>query len=349
MVMRCIFCTQDRPPSIEHIFPLAIGGKITTDRVCAACNSTLGSRVDSALINFLPIQTRRAELGLVGHGGQPPSLFEMLLGEQTVVGRDANRIRTTLDKATGKLDLRQLYHSTDVTTPDGNEARQITLDARDADQIPKIIQRERKRHGLSPLSEEALAAEVAKASVTTVEKPVVKVDIQVSFAFLRHAMLKIAYELAFRWLGESYLDDPSAVELRQAILKNDLASTDALAGYIGWAEPCTAFQNYWIPHKAHHLAYATAVSGSVIVAVRVFDIYAAAVPVNAHASHYVGADALRLPFLAIDAANGRTIENSFGEEQCRLAAGMTKHHRIPPFSDPLPDIEQGADATISDA
>jgi hypothetical protein len=47
--MRCIFCTNERPPSVEHVFPLAIGGHRTTDRVCKECNSTLGSRVDAAI------------------------------------------------------------------------------------------------------------------------------------------------------------------------------------------------------------------------------------------------------------------------------------------------------------
>ena len=39
--MRCIFCSNERPSSLEHVFPLAIGGHITTDRVCKECNSTL--------------------------------------------------------------------------------------------------------------------------------------------------------------------------------------------------------------------------------------------------------------------------------------------------------------------
>jgi hypothetical protein len=274
--MRCIFCSAERPPSLEHIFSLAIGGTITTDRVCAGCNSVLGSRVDAALNDFLPVRTRRAELGLAGHGGEPPLMFEILLGDQKLIGPEANRIRTSLDKATGKLDHRQLYHDADVVTPDGKKARQITLDERDKDQIPKIIQRERKRHGLPPLSAEELAAEASQFTVTTVNNPVVKVDISVSFAFLRHAMMKIAYELAFRWLGESYLADPLAAELREAILKDDQDSTDALAGYVGWAEPCSAF-NFWTPHKAHHLAFASVVAGYRMLVARTANAHRSAI------------------------------------------------------------------------
>ena len=74
-----------------------------------------------------------------------------------------------------------------------------------------------------------------------------------------------------------------------------------------------------------------------IVAARVFDIYAVAIPVSRDVSRYVGTGvaAMKLPFLAIDAASGRTIEATFGEEQHRLAREMTKHRRTPPFPDPL--------------
>ena len=257
--------------------------------------------MDAALNDFLPIRTRRANLGLAGRGREPPSQFEILLGDQKLVGPDANRIWTTLNKATGKLDIRQLYHVTDVVLPDGRKARQVTLDERDKGEIPKIIRRERKRHGLPPLSEDELSAESKKFTVTVVENPLVQVTISISFAYLRHAMMKIAYELAFLWLGEAYLDDPLAVELREAICKDDLASTDGLAGYVGEAQPCTAF-NFWTPHEAHHLAFASVVARDVIISVRIFDLYAAIVVVSREAGRYFrgAADSSKLRFLAID-------------------------------------------------
>lgn len=334
--MRCIFCSQDHPPSREHIFPLAIGGTVTTVRVCASCNSILGSRVDSALNNFLPVRTRRAELGLAGNSGEPPSIFEIFLGDQTLIGPEANRIRTSLNKATGKLDHRQLYHVTEVVMPDGKKARQITIDERDKDQIPKILQRERKRQGLPPLSPEELASKAAEFKVKAVEHPLIKVEIPINFAYLRHAMMKIAYEFAFLWLGETYLDDPLAAKLREAILNEDLSSTDSLAGYVGWAESCDLFQ-FWTPHKAHHQAFALVQSGIVFVAARVFDIYAVAIPVSHHGSRYFGIDVegANAPFLVIDAATGRTMQTTFGNERLRLVRAMTTHARKPPFPDPL--------------
>jgi hypothetical protein len=113
-MMRCIFCLQERTPSVEHVFPLSIGGRLTTDRVCQQCNSTLGSRVDSALSDFLPVRQRRAELALAGNADAPPVPMEMLLGIANLAGQPERRIKTRYDPATGKLDHRLLHHAADV-------------------------------------------------------------------------------------------------------------------------------------------------------------------------------------------------------------------------------------------
>ncbi len=186
------------------------------------------------------------------------------------------------------------------------------------------------------MSDQDLAAEAGNLTVNSIKNPLVHVTIPVSFAYLRHAMMKIAYELAFLWFGDAYLDDPLAIDLRNSILKADLASTDGLVGYVGEAKPCTAFK-FWTPHEAHHLAYSSIVADALIVAVRVFDLYAAAVVVSRRTQHYfrTTADASKLRFLAIDSVSGKTVDTTFDNETCRLAEEMTAHGRIPPFPDPL--------------
>jgi hypothetical protein len=337
----CIFCYKERASSLEHVLPLAIGGTVTTDRVCEECNSTLGTRVDAALSDYFPIRMRRAKLGLAGNSGSLPAWYEMFLGEATLIGPAANRVQTTFNEATGKLDTRQLYHAADVITPDGKKFRQITIDERDKDQIPTIIQRERKRHGLRPLTDDELAAAATNCTTGTVDKPLVQRSLSFSFAYLRHAMIKIAYELAFLWLGEDYLSDPVAGELRTAILCADLASTDCVAGYIGIARECDVFNRFWVPDENHHLAYANILAGmGVAVCVRVFDIYAAAIVVSREPKRYVSSatDRAKRRFMAIDAAGGRTINATFDEESGRLARAMSAQRRKPPFPDPLTPI-----------
>jgi len=293
--------------------------------------------VDAALCNFLPIRARRAKLGLAGNSGTAPEWYEIFLGDGKLVGETADRIQTTFDKATGKLVHRQLHHASDVVLPNGQKGRQITIDLRDKDQIPKIIQRERKRHNLPPLSDEQLAIEAQNFTAKTIERPLVMVNLEASFAYLQHAMLKIVYELAFLWLGESYLDDPLAAKLRAAVISKDLASADEYAANIFDARECKVFSDFWTPHEGHHLAYASLVAGKVIVAIRVFDLYAAGVIVSEEPDRYFRnhSDLTKLGFLAIDSVSGKTIHTPFETESRRIAEMMTAERRKPPFADPL--------------
>ena len=336
--MLCIFCIKDREPSCEHVFPLAIGGTVTTDRVCKPCNDVLGSRVDAALCDFFPIRMRRAELELAGNNKKVPTWYEMFLGEAKLLGHAADRVVTRINPETGKLETWQLHHAVDVVEPNGQKARHITIDARNKDQLPKIIQRERRRHGLLPLSDEQLTDVMNSLQTTTIEQPVISRQLKISFAFLRHAMFKIAYELAFLWLGEDYLADPLAIRIREAICNPDLSATDDLTAFVGTAEECTVINNIWKPHKEHHLAHASVSMNQVlVVCVRIFDIYAAVIVVSEDPALYLKdkADRAKLRFIVIDAARGLEINTSFDEESFRIARLMSERSCLPPFDDPL--------------
>jgi hypothetical protein len=336
--MRCIFCLKELPPSLEHVFADAIGGRLTTDRVCTPCNSTLGTRVDAALSDNLLVRMRRAQLGIPSRSGVP-ALHELLLGTHEVKDGQGRRVQVTPNKATGQIDVRAIHHATDVDLPDGGRARQILIDERDRDQLPKIIQRERKRHGLPPLSDVELAAEIAKfaTNVTEVVNPEVNVQKTFRFEFVRHGLLKIVYELAFLWLGEAYLDDPHAAKIRAAVMADDPNSTDEIPGYMGLNEECDAFNRIWNPHPAHHLAYAIATPTHIRVCARVFDIYAAAVPVTENPWRYLGGanDMNKLRFMAMDAVSGTQHGTSFYEEVKRLNALMASKNNSSPCDDPL--------------
>ena len=324
--MRCIFCLEERPGSEEHVFPFAIGGKLTTNRVCRPCNSKLGSRVDTALTDNFAVRIRRAELGLAGNSGTVPALHDLLLGKATVVDQPERQVLVTFDQATKNLEIRPIPHATDVTMSDGTKARQFVVDTRDIGLIPKIIERERKRHGLPPLSAEELAREVQRCSGSArqTENPTVSYNLKFSFAYLRHAMIKIAYELAFMWLGETYLDDPLAAELRTAICSSDLTSTDQLPAHVLDAGDCEAFK-LWPPDQTRHLAYAWTMGDTIAISVRVFDIYAAVVTVTRHSARYIevaNAAGKKLRFLTIEPSSGTMRNTSVMAEISRMSLAM---------------------------
>lgn len=148
------------------------------------------------------------------------------------------------------------------------------------------------------------------------------------FSFVRHALIKIAYELAFLWLGETYLDDPLAADLRTAICSIDPNSTDQLAVY---TEDAFGAFYLWPENTANHLAWSFADDNGVgiAVAVRVFDAHAAVVWVTNDAARYLsGHNAQsKLRFLSIDPANGDMIDVPMEVEWRRISTEIMSGKR----------------------
>ncbi len=135
--MRCIFCLNERPSSKEHVFPRAIGGTLTTDRVCMTCNSYLGKRVDVELSNNFIMKGHRAKLRLAGNSGKPPPIYESLVGIGKLASNPEQRVEITFDKITQKPVVRMLPHISDVIMPNGNKARRIVVDQKDTGELAK--------------------------------------------------------------------------------------------------------------------------------------------------------------------------------------------------------------------
>src|SRR5689334_9188842 len=109
--MKCIFCLEERPSSLEHVFPFAIGGRLTTDRVCGPCNSVLGSRVDGALSDSFAVRARRSGLGLAGNSGKVPPPYELLTGKHKLAADQNRYVKVTFDEVSQKLDVRAIHHA----------------------------------------------------------------------------------------------------------------------------------------------------------------------------------------------------------------------------------------------
>ncbi len=265
--MRCIFCLEERAPSDEHVFPLAIGGSLHTDRVCSECNSILGDSVDAPLCNHLLIVVRRAQLKLPGNSSTIPDGLKALFGTGTLVDDPTQRVQVSTNAKTGNLDLRVLYRATETELGQGVKQRQIIIDAKNADQLGTIIQRERKRAGFDPLPPEELSAQVEvvlAAGVQTVEKPKLRHQFKIDLAEFRKGLLKIAFELAFIWLGEDYIDDPMAAKLRDVILSR---SDEQAAGLRAKIAPGSDIEpvRFWASDKNCHVAYSLTTGNDIAV------------------------------------------------------------------------------------
>jgi len=143
------------------------------------------------------------------------------------------------------------YHLRRIRNDDGSEAVQIALDINEIDELEKIAQRERKRAGLEPYTDDEIQALMASArrNIRTIEQPEVTYAVQFDTWDYQRGICKIVYELAWLWLGDAYLDDPVAEMLRTVILSG---TEQGIAGRITMGSDASPLSLWDGERKAHN-------------------------------------------------------------------------------------------------
>ncbi|WP_298671517.1 HNH endonuclease [uncultured Sphingomonas sp.] len=77
--MHCLICLEERPRTVERVFPLDIGGSLTTDRLCVDCNSLLRRTADTALSKLPFVAFERSRFVLRGNSGKVAGRFAVVL------------------------------------------------------------------------------------------------------------------------------------------------------------------------------------------------------------------------------------------------------------------------------
>lgn len=324
--MLCIFCLKERPPSEEHVFPDVIGGTLTIDRVCRSCNDRLNKRADDGLIQHPLIRLARARLGIPDRRGNRLDLFADIFGKGVIVGGEhgGQEVLARTDPLTNRPTLKLVRHRNEKVQPGSSSATEIHVDSRDADRIPLIIQRERKRAGRPPLSKEALDRAVLRVharGLTEIRHPVVRHEIDLRPTDPNRGMLKIVYELAWYWLGDDYLDDEGAAGLRSVILSDGPVDDPKLPSIIGEFSSGEVVRPLalWNDLADAHLASMNRAQNRVGIAIRVFQALSAIVIVSEQARRYkhVMERDYRGEFIKLDpvtrAANESTLGAAVGE------------------------------------
>lgn len=286
--MRCFFCLEDRPPSDEHVFALAIGGNYVTRRVCKPCNDLLGREVDARLVNHPLIAFRRSQLSLAGNSGKVPDAVVTLLGHGVLAAEPEQRIRIVRNAGNDMYEARVLYRETRHDLPDGGQQVHVVLDAGEGVAgVRKVIRRIRQREGLPPLSDDELdrLASEAVANIQTIEHPEVRVGLRLPLDGYPRALLKIAYELACTWLGDTYLGDPMAEVIRDAVLGRMGMEGSGVKGRTLLGLKGSALLP-WAAHPDSHIAFTSTVQGCILVSLKVFDTFSASFVVSERAALY---------------------------------------------------------------
>lgn len=309
--MICIFCLNDKQIaefSEEHIFPEAIGGKIVLpDAVCTKCNSTLGTSIDVGLTDHELIAMKRYQFLIAGKRGRIPNPFDSGILNQ---GKP-QQVRTEIDK-NGKISRIYLTPKIEKEKLDDNTLRiGMQIDAADKDKIPSIIQKIIERAGSRAVIDKDSLDKLFTMESQTIENPSIQFKMSMSLTSHLRACLKIAYEFAYLWLGESTLSDERMRALREAILADappeEWADKYKLRGQVKLFEGEGMMPMFTNPDSAH-IAYVSKQGSTVVCYLRIFKVFEGIIEVSASPDRYPD---FQDQFCSIDASTGAV-------RQCRL-------------------------------
>jgi hypothetical protein len=290
--VKCIFCLRERESSDEHVFPEAIGGTLHIERVCKCCNDRLGGYVDAPLVNHPLTIGLRWKFKIGGKGGTVPDALKQVLGTGRLAKDPSQRISASISSE-NQVPTIKLVPRQERTQKDGQDIVQTTIDYRDSPNLGGIIQKILTRAGKSPLPPSELAKEVARtiSGAQIIENPQVHYDVEFDVIEYQRGVFKIAYELAWYWLGDGFLDDPEAAKLRKSILDSvplaEQSDCHGIERYIRLGGTIDAFTE-WNGRSHVHMALAMRTESKITVAIRIFDKIYGHIVVSNSAGRYPG-------------------------------------------------------------
>jgi len=314
--MRCLFCLRTDPAegfSVEHVFPDGVGGTLKIYSVCKPCNSKLGHSVDHTVTDHALVQLARLTLHIPGKGGVIPNPLE-----RGVLRDDPQqKVLYKLDPETAlPVKLYTVPHVKREQTGPTETTLSVRLDIEDADQLGPIVNKALTRAGAKPLPVEEI--ERLKTETQRIDQPWMTVNFAIDVNQHRRGVLKIVYELACMWLGDTFVDDPNASMMRQFIFDKDLpfdpGSKYPLRGTMVLAPKDFIFP-FWDAERSSLIGAAIASGEGVGVYVRVLGVMEALIQVTDDEKKY---PQFQQRFISIDPVTGTTREATFEEEVARI-------------------------------
>lgn len=198
---------------------------------------------------------------------------------------------------------------------DGKEQVRVSIDATDRDKIPDILKKIESRTG-GKFSDDAASC----FKEEFIPNPLVNCTAQIHATSYERAILKIAYELSWFWLGPTYLEDPNARILQACIMDRSLNNYDwsskySIRGSIDLITPETDKFPWWKQENDPHVAFLVPVDSFIGCYVRVFKTFDAMIIVSEDTTKYPNFIPM---FLAINPDNGNRRELPYYEELARI-------------------------------
>lgn len=207
--MLCIICREDKVDmSDEHVIPDSLGGFYHIFTVCKACNSRMGEKVDSPLVNHKLTELYRFSQEVEGKSGRVPNPFSGIFTED---GCSQAKARVNVNKE-GKFEV--LYHPVIKVKESGGvvQSIEISVDSKDEGRIDEILQKIIKRKGVpkSAIFKGERRREVRIGGLGG--------KWEIDILKFKIGLLKIAYEFAVDSIP-SFFSNVDAVRISE-ILKN---------------------------------------------------------------------------------------------------------------------------------
>src|SRR6185312_3543116 len=307
----CLEDKEDSEFNEEHIFPESIGGTLVIDSVCIGCNSRLGHEIDVHLTDHFFVQGQRMLLNVRGKSGRLPNP----LRHGTLVDYPEHKVISVLNELGKPLERRTVTAVKKSTNPDGSEGISIHLDKSDAAKMPNILNKILTRSGRPPLSDADILANQVQH---TISNPWVNIQAAIDTRLCQRSVLKIAYELAWRWLGPAYLNDAVAVSLRALIFdtgnSTDWADKYKIRGNIGFIGEKSQYP-FWEDESKSHIGFLWRAGNYISAYIRIFEVIEGTIGVSETPDLYPDFSGM---FIAIDPRTGSRRESSMNEELNRL-------------------------------
>lgn len=262
----CIICRLEKDNmSDEHVIPDSLGGYYHVHTVCRDCNSLLGTKVDTHLINNKFGELYRSRYNLKGKtGGIPNPLGGVFTNEE-----DPEIKATYRRKKDGSYEPYFMPYSKLIKDNAGNViGLTMSLDESDLGQQELILKKILERNNLRE-------SDIIKTETKKVENnSAYKSTWSMNFEKMKIGALKIAYEFAVDSIN-GYFHDTTAIKISQILLEGDI---EAAAKYVNIGdglneEIIKPFEPYIDMERNRHLLILTTNNNSLFCLVRINGVY----------------------------------------------------------------------------
>jgi len=299
----CIICLKDKPErtgSGEHVFPYGLGGSFTIHRVCETCDNRLGDFADGPLQKQYDLLQRRIELGLKGHRGSVPDPVGDAIKKPIPHPTERGLMVRVIREPDGETRLESVTKSDFIITykDDGSlqsigPSPDTVVAPKDNDRIPMLVRSALRKRDVR---DEAIIAEVTKQFIASLETSnsdiVVAVDVPMNRGGHQMGLLKIAYEMAWYWLGDEWLDDSIAAAMRSWL--NDGVPSGPAIQLNSSMDVNGMLRSINIAPDSHHFAFIVTLSGQPMVVIGMLGVHILGVRVSEKAYPIPQNDALLL-------------------------------------------------------